>query len=98
MRGLRKLYKTLKGTHHAPDDDTFAKGAPCRCSPNWPALESTANGYTVRALPSAHYSIMTNPDVGTFVARCTGCHARYLSPWIIDTTDTMPYAWARETD
>lgn len=98
MQGLKKLYRTFRATHHAAEDETFAKTAPCTCSPSWPALETTANGYMVRALPSSHYSIMTNPEVGTFVARCTGCHARYPEPWVIDTTDQMPYAWARESD
>lgn len=93
---LKKLFKTLKDTHHAPGDETFARDALCTCSPNWPGLETTANGYMIRALPSSHYSIMTNPAVGTFVARCIGCHARYPDPWTLDKTEPMPYAWARE--
>lgn len=98
MRALRDLFKTLKSTHHAADDETFAKDVPCQCSPVWPALETTANGYVIRAVPSTHYSIMTNPEIGTFAARCTVCHARYPNPWVTDKTDRMPYAWAREPD
>ncbi|MGY4936215.1 hypothetical protein ACWC9U_32070 [Streptomyces sp. 900116325] len=98
MRALRNLFKTLGSTHHAPDDETFAANAPCECSPRWPALETTANDYVIRAVPSSHYSVMTNPEIGTFVARCTGCHARYPDPWVLDVNEPMPYAWARESD
>ncbi|MGW3988603.1 hypothetical protein [Streptomyces sp. NPDC004830] len=98
MESLRKLFATLRNTHEAPGDETFARERPCACSPEWPALETTANGYVMRALPTAHYSIMTNPEIGTFVARCTGCHARYPGPWVLDTNEPMPYAWARESD
>ncbi|MFF0286849.1 hypothetical protein [Streptomyces sp. NPDC005262] len=41
---------------------------------------------------------MTNPEIGTFVARCTGCHAKYPHPWVLDVNEPMPYAWARESD
>jgi hypothetical protein len=98
MRALRKLFKTLKNTHGAPNDEAFAQNMPCGCLPAWPALETTANDYVIRALPSSHYSIMTNPEIGTFVARCTGCHARYPEPWVMDKAEPMPYAWAREPD
>ncbi|TQK42341.1 hypothetical protein FBY35_3731 [Streptomyces sp. SLBN-118] len=98
MQALKELFKTLKSTHHAPDDETFAANVSCECSPSWPALETTANGYMIRAVPSSHYSIMTNPEIGTFVARCAGCHARYPHPWVIDNTEPMPYDWAREPD
>lgn len=81
-------------THHAPDGETFAAHAPCECfSATWPALETTANGYVIRAVPSSNYSVMTNPVIGTFVARCTGCHARYPDPWVLDVDEPMPYAW-----
>ncbi|MFD6417945.1 hypothetical protein [Streptomyces sp. NPDC060194] len=95
---MRKLYTTFRNTHHAPEDDTFATATPCTCTPHWPSLETAANGYLVRALPSSHNSILTNPEVGTFVARCTACSARFPEPWVIDTGDQMPYAWARGTD
>ncbi|MGW7242199.1 hypothetical protein [Streptomyces sp. NPDC054804] len=93
---MNKLFETLEDTHNAPEDETFAKNAPCHCSPQWPALETTANGYVIRAEPRSHYSILTNPEVGTFVARCTSCQARYPHPWGMDPAEEMPYAWARE--
>ena len=96
MRQLKRLFKTLRNTHEAPGDETFAKSGPCECSPEWPALETTANGYIMRALPSSHYSIMTNPEIGTFVARCTGCHARFPAPWVVDGNEPMPYDFARD--
>ncbi|MER7541024.1 hypothetical protein ABTX77_40690 [Streptomyces sp. NPDC097704] len=96
MRPLRKLLKTLRETHDAPGDETFAKSGPCECSPEWPALETTANGHVMRALRSSHYSIMTNPEVGKFAARCTGCHARYRAPWVVAGNEPMPYDFARE--
>ncbi|MEU2074856.1 hypothetical protein [Streptomyces sp. NPDC013489] len=96
MRPLKRLFKTLRHTHEAPGDETFAKTNPCGCSPEWPALETTANGYIMRALPSSHYSILTNPEIGTFVARCTECHARYPAPWTVDASEPMPYAFARD--
>ncbi|MFJ6565740.1 hypothetical protein ACIQMV_39110 [Streptomyces sp. NPDC091412] len=98
MHPLRELYKKFAKTHHIPGDEEFAKARPCECSPAWPALETTANGYVMRALPSSHYSVLTNPEVGTFVARCASCHARYPDPWVVDTTEPMPFAWARESD
>lgn len=96
MHPLRKLFETLRNTHDEPGDEAFAQTTPCGCRPKWPALETTANGYVMRALPSSHYSILTNPAVGTFVARCTGCHARYPAPWVVDDNEPMPYAFARE--
>ncbi|MFB7830815.1 hypothetical protein [Streptomyces sp. NPDC056056] len=96
MRPLQRLLKTLRNTHEAPDDETFAITRPCECLPEWPALETTANGYIMRALPSSHYSVMTNPEIGTFVARCTECHARYPAPWTVDANEPMPYSFARE--
>lgn len=53
MRPLRKLFETLKNTHEAAADETFAKTGPCECSSEWPTLETTANGYLMRALPSS---------------------------------------------
>lgn len=57
MRPLKRLFKTLRHTHEAPGDETFARTNPCGRSPEWPALETTANGFIMRALPSSHYSI-----------------------------------------
>ncbi|MFF8381332.1 hypothetical protein ACF07V_35060 [Streptomyces sp. NPDC015661] len=96
MRPLKTLFKMLSNTHEAPGDDTFAKTGSCACSPQWPALETTADGYTMGALPSSYSSIMTNPEIGTFVARCTRCHAGYPAPWVVGGNDPMPYAFARD--
>ncbi|MFF3463247.1 hypothetical protein [Streptomyces sp. NPDC002619] len=98
VHAMTELYETLENTHDAAGDETFAKSAACSCSPSWPGLETTANGYVLRAVPSSHYSIMTDPEVGTFVARCSGCYARYPEPWVMDKKERMPYAWARERD
>ncbi|MEU9858957.1 hypothetical protein [Streptomyces sp. NPDC047974] len=97
MRPFREFFKTLRNTHNTPGDEVFAKNEPCECSPEWPALETTANGYVLRALPSPNYSIMTNPEIGTFVARCTGCHARYPAPWVVDGNEPIPYDFARDS-
>ncbi|MEV6251260.1 hypothetical protein AB0M38_34585 [Streptomyces sp. NPDC051742] len=96
MRPLRKLFTTLRNTRNTPDGEVFAKTEPCECSPEWPAIETTANGYVLRALPSSNYSIMTNPQIGALVARCTGCHARYPAPWVVDGNEPMPYDFARD--
>lgn len=92
MNGLRRLFETLKSTRHALSDEEFVKNVPCQCSPVWPALETVGDGYAIRAVPSSHYSIMTNPDIGAFIARCTVCHARYPDPWVTDKSDRMPDA------
>ncbi|MER5202430.1 hypothetical protein [Streptomyces sp. NPDC002825] len=96
MRPLRRLFKTLRNTHDAPGDETFAKSGPCERCPRWPALETTANGYTTRAVSSSHHSIMTSPEFGTSAARCTGCHARYPAPWVVKGNEPMPYDDARD--
>ncbi|WP_225804388.1 hypothetical protein [Streptomyces sp. NK15101] len=96
MRPLGRLFKNLGNTHEAPGDETFAETGPCECSPEWPALETTANSHTMRAPPPSHYSIMTNPEIGTLVARCTGCRARYPAPWAVDGNEPMPYDFARD--
>ncbi|MFE4420748.1 hypothetical protein [Streptomyces sp. NPDC056817] len=88
--------KLFKNTAKAPDGDPFAVQRTCQCSPEWPDLETTANGHMLPAQPSSHYSVLTNPEVGPFVARCTGCHARYPHPWVIPQGAPMPFDWARE--
>ncbi|MFE7168703.1 hypothetical protein [Streptomyces sp. NPDC057616] len=87
--------KLLTRTAEAPDGGSFAEERACRCTREWPGLETTANGHMVPAEPSSHYSILTNPEVGPFVARCTGCRARYPHPWVIPRSAPMPFDWAR---
>ncbi|MEY2228861.1 MULTISPECIES: hypothetical protein [Streptomyces] len=45
---------------------------------------------------SGSYSLLTDPDLGPFVARCTGCQARYPDPWVIPQGAPMPFAWAQD--
>ena len=87
--------KLFTRTAEAPEGGSFAEERACRCTPEWPGLETTANGHMVPAEPSSHYSILTNPEVGPFVARCTGCRARYPHPWVIPQGAPMPFDWAR---
>lgn len=88
--------RLFKRTAKTPNGDPFAVQRPCQCSPAWPGLETTANGHMLPAQPSSHYSVLTNPEVGPFVARCTACHALYPSPWVIPQGAPMPFDWARE--
>jgi hypothetical protein len=96
-RRLRKnLMAILKDTTTNPDGSPFAVKGPCRCTPGWPGLETTANGYVLRGLPTDAYAIVTMPDVSPLAARCAGCHAQYTKPWIVDPDAAMPFAFARE--
>lgn len=76
-----KLFKSATKT---PDGDPFA------------VVRPRQNGHMLPAQPSSHYSVLTNPEVGPFVARCTGCKARYPHPWVIPQGAPMPFDWARE--
>lgn len=89
--------KLFKNTARTREGAQFAAERPCRCAPEWPGLETSANGHMLPAEPSSHYSVLTNPAVGPFVARCTGCQARYPRPWVIPQGAPMPFDWARET-
>ncbi|MEV4192591.1 hypothetical protein [Streptomyces toxytricini] len=86
----------FKRTSKTAEGASFAAERPCQCSPGWPALETTANGYVLPAEASSHYSLLTNPDLGPFVARCTGCQARYPHPWVIPPGAPMPFDWAHD--
>jgi hypothetical protein len=93
---IRQTFARLfKSTAESPDGEVFAVERACQCSPEWPDLETTANGHMLPARPSSHYSVLTNPEVGPFVARCTGCRARYPHPWVIPQGAPMPFDWAR---
>lgn len=93
-----RLRKALREPFRATGrrGNSFAHDWACECSPPWPSLESTANGYAMPAVKSDYYSVMTDPRLGPFVARCTGCHARYPRPWLVPTGSPMPFAWARD--
>ncbi|GAA5708194.1 hypothetical protein Save01_09073 [Streptomyces avermitilis] len=94
---IRETFTGLfKRTTTTAEGASFAVEQLCRCSPAWPGLETTANGYVLPAEASSHYSILTNPDTGPFVARCTGCQARYPHPWVIPQGAPMPFDWAQE--
>jgi hypothetical protein len=94
---IRETFANLfKRTAKTANGASYAAERHCLCSPEWPGLETTANGYTLPAEPSGHYSILTNPDVGPFVARCTGCQARYPAPWVIPQGARMPFEWAQD--
>ncbi|WP_285103984.1 hypothetical protein [Promicromonospora sp. MEB111] len=96
-RKVRKnLVAILKDTTTNPDGSPFAADGPCRCAPAWPGIETTANGYVLRGLPTDARAILTMPGVSPLIARCTGCHAPYPEPWIVDPDETMPFAFARE--
>ncbi|MFD9128659.1 hypothetical protein [Kitasatospora sp. NPDC059571] len=95
---MKKFFRLFKDTGSSASDAPFAEGDACRCSPLWPKLETTANGYVLPAEPSSHYSLMTNPEIGPFVARCVACHARYPDPWVIPQGSPMPFAWAQEAE
>jgi hypothetical protein len=88
--------KLFKRTAKTPGGAPFAVQRPCQCASTWPSLETTANEQMLPAQPSSHYSVLTNPEVGPFVARCTGCHAHYPRPWVIPQGAPMPFDWARE--
>lgn len=94
---VRKTFTDLfKRTTKTAEGASFAVEQLCKCSPAWPGLETTANGYVLPAEASSHYSVLTNPDIGPFVARCTGCQARYPHPWVIPQGAPMPFDWAQE--
>ncbi|MFD4946154.1 hypothetical protein ACFWNT_27335 [Streptomyces sp. NPDC058409] len=94
---IRKNFaKLFKSTAKTSDGNLFAVQRPCQCSPEWPGLETTANGHMLPAQPSSHYSVLTNPEIGPFVARCTVCRARYPHPWVIPQDAPMPFDWARD--
>lgn len=94
---IRKTFTDLfKRTTKSAEGASFAVEQLCQCSPAWPGLETTANGYVLPAEASGHYSVLTNPDIGPFVARCTGCQARYPHPWVIPRGAPMPFDWAQE--
>lgn len=90
----RQLRGMFRNTQKSGSGSRFANDGPCQCSPEWPALETTANGYMLPAAPSSNYSVLTSPNVGPFVARCAGCHARYPDPWVIPQGSPMPFDWA----
>ncbi|MGW2092865.1 hypothetical protein [Promicromonospora sukumoe] len=92
----KNLVAMLRDTTTNPDGSSFAIEGPCRCTPAWPGLETTANGYVLRGLPADAYAPLTMPGVSPLVARCVRCNARYLEPWITDPDDAMPFAFARE--
>ncbi|GLI02919.1 hypothetical protein Pa4123_81970 [Phytohabitans aurantiacus] len=94
-RGLRRsLQRLLKNTTNGRTGARFAHDEPCSCPTPWSHIESTANGFPMAAVKSEHYSVMTNPDLGPLVARCTVCHAHYPYPWVVDTTTgPMPFGF-----
>jgi hypothetical protein len=94
----QSLQRLLKNTTSDDKGASFAHGQPCSCSTPWMEIESTANGFPVTAVQSDQYSIMTNPELGPLVARCTTCHARYPYPWVVDTTGPMPFAFDQQPE
>ncbi|MFJ3763193.1 hypothetical protein ACIPQJ_07265 [Streptomyces sp. NPDC090082] len=96
MSVRENLARLFRRTAEVSDGELFAVERPCVCSPEWPGLESTANGHLLPAQPSLHYSVLTNPEIGPFVARCTGCRARYPHPWVVPRGAPMPFDWARD--
>jgi hypothetical protein len=100
MGWLRGLRKQRVDAAPPPVLVQGAKGrsGPCRCDPQWPGLETEANGYTMPAVQSDAWSPVTAGLLGDLEARCTQCHATHTGPWLLAPGTPPPFAWAREEE
>jgi hypothetical protein len=74
------------------------RGEPCRCEPEWPELETEANGHRLPAIASDQLSPITAGVLGELEARCAKCHATYPGNWLLAPGTPPPFAWARDDD
>ena len=98
--GTVKWFRRRQAPKDQPNLVQTVKGnpGPCQCDPQWPDLETEANGYLMPAVRSNSFSPITAGVLGELEARCVGCHATYPEAWVLAPDTPPPFAWAHEDD